>query len=140
MHMTDVKPIGLGSPAGPVFAQHYEYRPTGPLPFQGGGQPVAAGFIRERSPLERLDASAIIGRLDAYWPTLFSIDSTARPMATISFTAELLLDPAELPPTEAFQYRARMEALSEGFSVEFRELWSGGRLVALNQQTFVIIR
>jgi hypothetical protein len=33
-----------------------------------------------------------------------------------------------------------MIAQADGFFVEFRELWSGGTLVALNQQTFALIR
>ena len=90
-------------------------------------------------PLERLDAPALVGRLDAWWPTLFIIGSP-RPVATISFVAELLVEPATLPPTEPLRYRARMAGLHDGFFVELRELWSGDRVVALNQQTFAILK
>ena len=45
-----------------------------------------------------------------------------------------------LPPDEPLRYRARMAALHEGFFVELRELWHGDRVVALNQQTFAILR
>jgi hypothetical protein len=33
-----------------------------------------------------------------------------------------------------------MAALHDGFFVELRELWQGERVVALNQQTFAILR
>ena len=33
-----------------------------------------------------------------------------------------------------------MEALHDGFFVELRELWHGDHVVALNQQTFAILR
>jgi hypothetical protein len=139
-HAEAVMPLPLDAFPAPVFARHYEYRVTGPLPCSAATQPITAGFIRERSPLARVDAAAMIARLDAFWPTLFSVERTVRPVATISFVAQLLADPAELMPDEPLQYRARMEAASDGFFVEFRELWSGGRVVALNQQTFVVIR
>ena len=121
----------------PTFVQHYEYRSTAAAFARGA--PRFDGFIREREPLERLDAPALIGRLDAWWPTLFALEAP-RPCATISFTAELLADPATLPPAEPLRYRAQLAALHEGFFVEMRELWQGERVVALNQQTFAILR
>lgn len=130
--------LAVAPPVGPAFAQHYEYRAAG-APFSRGDEPVIDGFIRERVPLARLDAPALVGRLDAWWPTLFAVGAP-RPVATISFVAEILVDPATLPPEEPLRYRARMAALHDGFFVELRELWSGERVVALNQQTFAILR
>ncbi len=134
----DLPALPVAAPAGPVFAQHYEYR-SGRAPFAGGSATVD-GFIREREPLARVDAPALIGRLDAWWPTLFELDGTPRPVATISFTAQILVDPATIAPAAPLRYRARMEALNDGFFVEMRELWDGERVVALNQQTFAILR
>jgi hypothetical protein len=118
---------------GPSFALHYEYRDV------GSNQRVIDSFIREREPLATLDRPAIIGRLDAWWPTLFQLEGP-RPMATVSFTAEILVDPATLPPDQPLRYRAQMAALSDGFLVEMRELWHGPTVVALNQQTFAVLR
>jgi hypothetical protein len=134
----DLPLLEIGPPFGPVFAQNYEYRSSTP-PF-AHGEPLIDGYIRERVPLERLDAPALIGRLDAWWPTLFALDGAPRPVATISFAAEILVDPATLPPEEPLRHRARMAALHDGFFVELRELWQGERVVALNQQTFAILR
>ena len=92
-----------------------------------GGGPVAA--------------RKVIGLMDAYWPAHFAMETTPRPMATVSFTLQLLVDPASLDPAEPLFYRASAPAAHEGFVVEFRELWTARRtLVALNQQTFVIIK
>ncbi len=126
-------------PVGPVFTQHYEYR-SAKATFASTGDATTDGFIRERTPLGRVDAPALIGRLDAWWPTLFSLDGAPRPVATVSFAAQILVDPASLPPLEPLRHRARMAALSDGFFVELRELWRGDTLVALNQQTFAILR
>jgi hypothetical protein len=134
----DVPIIPMQVSSGPVFAQNYEYRALGPAFAAGNG--VIDGWIRERTPLARLDAPALIGRLDAWWPTLFALDGKPRPVATISFAAEILVDPATLSPEEPCRYHARMAALHDGFFVELRELWQDDRVVALNQQTFAILR
>jgi hypothetical protein len=132
--------VPIEPPFGPDFARAYEYRPTGPMPFTGGRVAEAAGFIRERVPPSRRDAPSMVGLIDAWWPTLFSIDETFRPMATISFMAELLVEPTDLDASERLFHRAQMVSLTDGFFVEFRELWSGDVCVAMNQQTFAVLR
>lgn len=137
---SDVPVLPMGAPPTPPFTRHYEYRNDGPIPFFAGSEARGSGFIRERAPLSRLDAPAIIGRLDAWWPTIASIDSTVRPMATIAFTAELLADPTSFPPDTPFRFRSQMQGMAGGFFVELRELWHESTLVALNQQTFAVIK
>jgi acyl-CoA thioesterase superfamily protein len=137
---TEIAPVPLGHGVGPVFAAHYEYRSGGPPLFGGGGEGATAGYIRESRPLARLDAPAVIGRLDAWWPTLSSIEAAPRAVVTISFVAELLRDVRAWDTAEPFQLRGRLLALEDGHFVELRELWSPEGLVAANQQTFAILR
>lgn len=137
---SEVPVLPLGPPVAPVFTQHFEYRPTGAMPFVGGKEATAAGWLRERSPRTRFDAPAVIGSLDAWWPALYAVEAAPSPCATVSFTAELLVDPALLPGGEPLFHAARVEALYEGYFVELRELWSGDTLVALNQQTIAVLR
>jgi hypothetical protein len=132
--------IAIGPPIGPRFAAHFEYRPTGLLPFSGGREATASGFLRERSPRARFDAPAVLAYLDAWWPALFAVEPAPRPCATVSFIAQLLVDPAAIPTDAPLFHRARVEALRDGYFVEVRELWSGSTLVALNQQTFAVLR
>lgn len=134
----DLPLLTVGPPTGPVFTQHYEYRSA--TSAFARGEARIDGFIRERALLASVDAPALVARLDAWWPTLFALGGAPRPVATISFTAQILVDPATVPPAEPLRYRARMEALHDGFFVELRELWHGERVVALNQQTFAILR
>jgi hypothetical protein len=134
----DATLLTVGPPLAPVFTPHYEYRNAALTPFSIG-TPQVLGWIRERERIA-LDAPALIGRLDAWWPCLFAIDGQPRPVATVSFVAELLCDPGTVALDVPSRYRARMIALSEGFFVELRELWQGDRVVALNQQTFAILR
>ena len=65
--------------------------------------------------------------------------SAPRPIATASFTAELLRDPSRVDPSAPLYYRGRVIAEYEGFFVELRELHDASGVVALNQQTFVMI-
>jgi hypothetical protein len=136
------QPSPIAPPVGPIFTQHYEYRPItgGPTGFAVTGEAFAEGWIRERAILPALDGPALIGRLDAWWPALFALDGAPRPVATISFAAQILADPTTLLPDEPLRHRARIAALHDGFFVELRELWRGERVVALNQQTFAILR
>jgi len=132
--------LSIVPPLAPPFFQHYEYRSSGPLGFVGHPVPETAGWIREQSPPSRMDAPALIARMDAWWPTLFTIESGPRPCGTVQFTAELFADPASLDPAVPLRYRAEMISMRDGFFVEARELWHGEELVSLNQQTLVIIK
>jgi Acyl-CoA thioesterase N-terminal domain/Acyl-CoA thioesterase C-terminal domain len=135
---TELAITPLGPPEAPVFAPHFEYRSASPNLFAGADGAATLGWLRLRDAPARLDAPAMIGLLDAWWPALFS--GGPRPVATVSFTAELLVDPTSLPADVPLLYTGRVAALSDGFCVEFRELWSGDRLVALNQQTFAVLK
>lgn len=135
-----VEVLALGAPMGPEFAQHFEFRNTGPAPFSGGTDAIASGWIRNRPALKQLAAADVLALVDAWWPASFVREQAPRPMATLAYTAQLLLDPALLDG-EPLYYQARTLAQAGGYAAEFRELWTArGELVALNQQTFVIIR
>ncbi len=126
----------------PPFTNHYEYRPLPPYAYSSAPVAAAGGWVRERMApgvVAPLDGPAIIGLLDAWWPAALACESTPRPMATVTFTAEVLVDPATLDAEAPFAYRARIEGAADGFSVECRELWQGTTLVALNQQVFAIL-
>lgn len=137
----DVEPVPVEPPFGPHFARWYEYRPTGPLPFSGGTEAYVEGYVRARHRLPAFGAPEVIAHVDAWWPTLFTIESTNRPMATVSFNVQLFVDPSTLSTEEPLFHRARMLAAHDGYFMELRELWTtDGRLVALNPQTFAVIR
>jgi hypothetical protein len=125
----------------PPFARFFEYRVTGPAPFTGGPEPVAAGWIRPKAALERWGPAEVVAMADAYWPAMFATVTAPRPMATVTFTLQLTERALALEPGAPLFYRARGTAASAGYVSELRELWTAdGELVALNPQTFVIIR
>jgi hypothetical protein len=127
-------------PMGPDFAVAYEYRQAGPAPLSGSRDAETAGYVRERAVPARRDAPSVIGLLDAWWPTLWSIVTEPRPVATTSFLAEILLDPTRLDPIERLFHEGRMAGQGDGFFVELRALWCGDVCVAMNQQTFAVLR
>lgn len=134
-----IEAVPVAPPFAPVFTQHFEFRNTGPMPFSSHPRAVTDGFVSERVKPESLDAPALVGLIDAWWPAVFTSCDGPRAAVTTSFTAQILADPASLDAREPLRYRARAVAAWEGFSVEFRELWSGDTLVALNQQTFAML-
>ncbi len=134
-----VVPLPVLPPVGPVFARHYLHRNTGPTLFAGGDDPVSEGWIHEVHPPAVLDAASLVGRMDAWWPSVYALTTAPQPAATVTFAMEFLTDPSSIPADGPLAYTARTMAAGGGFTVEFRELWSHGTCVALNQQTFAML-
>jgi acyl-CoA thioesterase len=132
-------PVAALNAFAPTFAQHAEMRVIGPMPFSGAREPRLEGWIRWNNAGTRRDAALLAACCDSYWPARYSTEPAPRPMATIAFTFQPL---APVPAGDSpMFYRAVMLAEDAGYCVEQRELWSeAGVLLALNQQTFVVIK
>ncbi len=103
--------------------------------------PLTAGWVRPRTPLAALGAPEVVAMADSWWPAWFSFATAARPVGTVSFALQYFPPPAGHDPEQPLYFRGHAEHAREGFYAEFRELWTAdGHLVALNQQTVVIIR
>lgn len=125
----------------PPFARHFEFRSTGPIPLAGGSEARAAGWVRPRNPGTARDAAYLVGLADAYWPALFGALPAPRPMATITFTLDLVGACDGLDPEAPLFHDGRTLVARDGYAPEMRTLWGeDGRLLAINHQTFVIIR
>ena len=125
----------------PAFARAFEYRSVGPVPYGGGDEARAEGWVRPRSPCAVRDAAWVAALADAFWPALLARATSPRPTATVAFTLQLLRDPTAVRGDAPLRYRAVAPVLEEGYSVELRELWApDGALLAMNQQTFVVVR
>ncbi len=137
---TEIAPIAMDRPGPwPEFAQHFEYRPVEGMP-GSGGSPRAIGWVRARDPGPERGAGLIAALADAWWPVAFA-RLGPRPMATIAFTLDIAGGLDGLDPDAPVLYRATAPVCTDGYVLETRELWGAdGRLVAINHQTFVIIR
>ncbi len=135
----DVALVPLGPPMAPVFTQHLEFRPLSGFPYQGVGSDVACWV---RFPhTDAGDAALALGMVDALWPAVLTTFAEVRPVATLTFAASLLVDPATLDPEEPLLHLGRLIAARDGYATETRELWTpDGRLAVLNTQVMAIIR
>jgi hypothetical protein len=135
----DVAPAPTFGPFAPSFMQHFEIRILRGVPLGSATEPLVEGWVRPKHPGARRDEAYLAACIDCYYPCLYAIEQTLRPMATIAFTFQPFKFAGD--PEAPLAYRARMVAGAGGYCVEFRELWSeDGQLVALNQQTMVIIK
>lgn len=134
-----VQVLPIAPPMGPVFARHYEFRSTGPLPVSGVTASRVGGWVREKIPPQTLDEAAIMGLLDSWWPAVIVSSRHFRAVATIGYTMQLLCDPRTLPSDQPLYFTAEAVANTDNFVVEMRELWAGEQLVALNQQTIAVL-
>ena len=131
----------IGAPRGPVFAQHVEYRVESGLPFSGHQGARCAGWVRMKNAGPARDAAYLAACIDAWWPSVMAQMTVPRPAATIAFSFQVAGSLDGLDLDAPFRYEADSPALHEGYLVEMRSLRGhDGRLVALNQQTFAIIR
>jgi len=136
-----LEPAPLGPPFAPVFTQHLEYRVVGALPFGGGSEAIASGWVRPREPCPSRGAAYVVAMVDAWWPACAIRFDEPRPLATITFSLQLVGSLEGLNAEAPLFHSATAPVAHDGYTVEFRELWGeDGRLVALNQQTIAIIK
>lgn len=136
----EVEVVPVQAPLAPEFTQFFEYRLTGPFPFTAT-EPVVEGWVKPKIAGTQRDVAYLAACIDSYWPAHLSREAGYRPMATASFNFQPRPHFEGLDPEAPFFYRARVLGTDGGYSIEFREIWGeDGRLLALNQQTFVIIK
>jgi acyl-CoA thioesterase len=121
----------------PTFAKHFEYRALR-LPFDNKGA-GALGWIRPREKRWQ-GAAHVAGVIDAWWPAAFGRLGERHPMATIAYMLQIVGGIDGLDPALPMLHVGRSEAAAGGYVLEARELWGiDGRLVAVNQQTMVLL-
>ena len=136
---SDVAAVPLAPPLAPDFTERLEFRPLTGLPYQGRIEDVVS-WVRLPEP-EPFDAALALGLVDAMWPATLVTLSEPRPMATLTFAASLLVDPATIDPEQPLLHRGRLVSRREGYPTETRELWTpDGRLAVFNTQVMVVIK
>jgi len=132
-------PLRFGAP---TFTQNFEFRSDGPMPLSGSSSARALGWVRPRAAAAAMSGASYLAALaDVWWPALFARTTTMSPVATVAYTLQILGTCEAFDPELPFAYRAHTWALRQGYFVEQRELWSEhGELLALNQQTFAVIK
>ncbi|MFY9331722.1 MAG: acyl-CoA thioesterase domain-containing protein [Candidatus Nanopelagicales bacterium] len=134
----DQPSIDIAPPLGPEFSSQLIYRPIQGFPYSGSADDVSCWI--SYGDVE-WDAAALIGLVDAMWPIAIVRITEPRPMATINFTASLLVDPATVAADEPLLHVSRSICVYDGYSTEHRQLWTAdGRLAVDNPQVIAVIR
>jgi len=124
---------------GPSFARHLEYRLVSGVPFSDARDASIEGWVRFREPGDVPRWVALIGLVDAYFPSVLPVLAGPRPFGTISFAAHFF--EADWSLGEPLYHRSRLLGSQQGYLAEVRELWTpSGELCAINQQTMAIIK
>jgi len=143
----DVPIAPVGPPFGPVFTQHLEYRPVTPLPTMGD-KALVHGWINIPQRTEtgsHWNAAQLLSIVDAWWPAPFTLMKAMRMVATVSFSANLLVDPESIEPVHGERspllHEASVSSVHGGFMSELRRLWTpDGQLVVENLQSIMVIK
>jgi hypothetical protein len=127
---------------GPTFSKHFEFRLDGPLPYSASPSARSLGWIRPRRCGAAMSGTAYLAAMiDVWWPAMFTRAAAVFPVATVAYTLQVVTAADSFDPQLPLAFRAHAWVLSQGHFVEQRELWSeDGQLLALNQQTFAIIK
>lgn len=134
----DVEAVDIGPPLGPPFLQHLRMRPISGLPYSGSPDDIVMWLSY---PEGAWDAAAMLALVDGPWPVPLVRISQGRPMATLSFMATALIDPADLDPMLPLLFRSELLGIHAGYATERRQLWTpDGRLAVENLQLITIIK
>ncbi len=123
----------------PEFVQHLDIRPLSGMAYSGHGSETL-GYVRLASPVTHTAAS-LIGLVDGWWAAAIVTLDRFRPIATINFSANILVDPASVGPDELLLHHGFATGSHAGFTSEQRRLWGAdGRLIVDNLQSTVLIK
>lgn len=132
--------VPIGPPIAPEFLQHIALRPISGLPYSGGTESVLS-WLAPAQPPTAYDEGLLVGLIDALWPASLVQATTPRPMATLSFSATLLVDPTTVDPQVPLLHVGRLLGYADGYATESRELWTAdGRLAVHNIQVITVIK
>jgi acyl-CoA thioesterase len=122
-----------GRDQAPPFARNFDFRPAlGPIPFTGGEEALAGGWLRFRDD-EPIDAPALVTLCDSWFPAIFA--TTTEPLAVPTLDLTVHLREAEPQPPDWVLGRFRTRLARSGFLEEDAELFSrDGRLLAQSRQ------
>lgn len=135
-----VEIVPVAPPMAPVFATHFEYRPTGAWPFSGGTRAETSGWVRPVSFSGHYDAALVTACADAWWHSLHVRATTIRPALTVTFALELYGDPASVPANAPLFHHGVTWAVGGGYASERRTLWTpAGALLAVNHQSIAVL-
>ncbi len=124
----------------PDFTQQFDFRwHQGDLPFSRGERADIGGWVRLRTPVERISPAMVMALVDAWPPTVIGMFDSPAPVSTLSWSMEFLSPTQAIPHDGWWQYLADTDTARDGYVHAHSSLWSpGGELVAISRQTVTV--
>lgn len=139
----EVPPLELDSPFIPEFVRHFVIRNIGARDQVGSHDARTAGWVAPRVPCQRRDAAFVVAMVDVWWPACLAMMTMPRPVATLTYSLDLVCDYARLAAQgEApLYFSGRSQVARDGYTSEERLLFdASGQLLAVNHQLIAIIK
>ncbi|EKF75065.1 tesB-like acyl-CoA thioesterase [Alcanivorax hongdengensis A-11-3] len=124
----------------PEFIAHFDMRwASGGLPFSGMDRPDFSGYMGFREPPAVMSTAALIALVDTWPPAVLPLLKKPAPASSLTWTMELVDDPASRPADQLWQYQVVTEHCAEGYGQSRATVHDAdGRLVALSRQTVTV--
>lgn len=124
----------------PDFLEHFDMRyANGKPPYSGSDEANFTGYMGFREAPAAMSTAALIALVDTWPPSVLSMLRTPAPASSLTWTMELLDDPASRPADTLWRYQVDTDQCSEGYGQSRATIWDAdGRAVALSRQTFTV--
>lgn len=123
----------------PDFFRHVDLRlAEGGVPYTGSGISHVHGWMRFREAPPRFGEEHLVALVDAWPPAPIQMLTEPRPASTLTWTLEILGDPAA-EPDAWWGYDVRTDHAGEGYAHTHAHVWRpDGTLVAVSRQTVAV--
>ena len=124
----------------PDFLDHFDIRyAKGMPPFSGSQAPDFAGYMGFKTAPSVMTTAALIALVDTWPPSVLPMLKGPAPASSLTWTMELLDDPATRSADTLWQYQVHTAQCSDGYGQSRATIWDGdGNPVALSRQTFTV--
>jgi acyl-CoA thioesterase len=139
-HWDEPSLIRIDGPGAPAFTQFIDFRLATPgIPFSGKGCAAMGGWMRFKTPPDRLDTIHLIALIDAWPPVTSSYCEGPVPMSSINWQMHFAEPVDGLAGDSFLGYRAQTNFFRDGYGSSSAEVWApDGSLLAKSFQTFVV--
>ncbi|MZR61982.1 thioesterase family protein [Alcanivorax sp. DP30] len=124
----------------PDFLEFFDLRyAEGKPPYCGSDDANFTGYMGFREPPSTMSTAALIALVDTWPPSVLSMLKTPAPASSLTWTMELLNDPASRPADTLWRYQVHTDQCSDGYGQSQATIWDAeGKAVALSRQTFTV--
>lgn len=124
----------------PDFLEYFDMRyAEGKPPYSGSDEANFSGYMGFRDAPVAMSTAALIALVDTWPPSVLSMLRTPAPASSLTWTMELLDDPATRPADTLWHYQVHTDQCSDGYGQSRATIWdANGKAVALSRQTFTV--